>query len=98
MPARNAATNSKFFSPLAMPLLRNALNVKVRFKRSTQMLALSSKALVFIKQTPEVQRSQQLLLPQLLQLQLLPLLQLLQLLQLLRHRRAISCDVVVDLL
>lgn len=86
MPARNAAMNSKLFSPLAMPPLRNVRNAKVRFKRFIQMLALSSKALGFIKQTPELQRSQQHLLPQLLPLQLL------------QHLKAINHDVEVDLL
>ena len=90
MPVRNAAMNLRLSSPLAMPLLRNVLNAKALFKRYIQMLALSSKALVFIKQTQESLRKQRLLQPQ--------LRQLLQLLQLLQHPRTISRDVVVDLL
>ena len=86
MPVRNEAMNLRLSSPLAMPLLRNVLNAKALFKRYIQMLALSSKALVFIKQTQESLRKQQLLQPQLLPLQLL------------RHLRTISRDVVVDLL
>ena len=85
MPALSAAMNSRLSSHLAMPPLHNVPNAKAQFKRFIQMLASSSKALAFIKQTQEILRNHLLLPPQLL----LP--------QLLRHLKMISRDVVVDL-